>query len=109
MTITGFNKGEAIKKEMDGPKGAPEPNNPANIGMVEHEQNGVSAPNCVPEILLVALLPLCKILLIFSSVTICCNKLTRKLMTINKTVNSKNKTIKFLKKSIKQYILLLFS
>lgn len=48
--MTGFNNGEDIKNEIDGPKGAPEPNKPTKMGIVEQEQNGVSAPNNVPEI-----------------------------------------------------------
>src|SRR5699024_12395053 len=90
ITLTGFNNGDEIKKDMDGPKGAPELNRPAKIGIVEQEQNGVSAPNNVPDIYPVALLPFCKILFIFSSVTTCCNKLTRKLITINSAFNSRN-------------------
>src|SRR5699024_2679379 len=100
ITLTGFNTGEDIRKEIDGPKGAPELNKPANIGIVEQEQKGVSAPNNVPEIYYVALLPFCKIPFIFSSVTTCCNKLTIKLITINRAVNSKKSRIKFFKNSI---------
>src|SRR5699024_3668278 len=100
ITITGFNNGEDIRKEIDGPKGAPELNKPANIGIVEQEQKGVSAPNNVPEIYPVALLPFCKIPFIFSSVTTCCNKLTIKLITINRAINSKKSRIKFFKNSI---------
>src|SRR5699024_3994869 len=100
ITITGFNNGVDIRKEIDGPKGAPELNKPANIGIVEQEQKGVSAPNNVPEIYTVASLPLCKIPFIVSSVTSCCNKLTIKLSMINRAVNSKKSRIKFFKNSI---------
>src|SRR5699024_5856020 len=100
ITITGFNNGEDIRKEIDGPKGAQELNKPANIGIVEQEQKGVSAPNNVPEIYPDALLPSGKIPCIFSSVTTRCNKLTIKLITINRAVNSNKSRIKFFKNSI---------
>jgi hypothetical protein len=37
--------GEVIKKEKVIPNGTPASKNPRNIGMDEHEQNGVIAPN----------------------------------------------------------------
>ena len=46
--MTGFNRGEAIKNDIDGPNGALDDNKPAKIGIVEQEQNGVKAPNPVP-------------------------------------------------------------
>src|SRR5699024_4672145 len=100
ITITGFNNGEDIRKEIDGPKGAPELNKPANIGIVEQEQKAGSAPNNVPEIYPVALLPSCKIPFIFAFLKNCCNKLTKKLITINRAVNSKKTSLMFFKKSI---------
>src|SRR5699024_11601833 len=48
--ITGFINGEAIKKLIEGPNGTFEFNNPASIGIVEQEQNGVTAPKNVPSI-----------------------------------------------------------
>ena len=48
--ISGFINGEAIKKLIAGPKGTLEFNRPASIGIVEQEQNGVTAPNIIPNI-----------------------------------------------------------
>ena len=43
--MTGFSKGEAIRKDIVAPNGTPALRNPTVIGNVEHAQNGVSAPN----------------------------------------------------------------
>src|SRR5699024_12218517 len=83
-----FKSGDAIKNDMDGPNGALDDNNPAKIGMVEQEQKGVRAPSPVPYKYPLHLFGRSRICLIRSSVTFCCNQLTKKLIKINSTVNS---------------------
>src|SRR5699024_9245009 len=69
--ITGFINDAAINKLIDGPNGTFEFNNPARIGIVEQEQNGVTAPKNVPSIYFTALFGRFKNRLIFSSDTTC--------------------------------------
>src|SRR5699024_12352769 len=50
MYATEFINGDAIKKLIEGPNGTFEFNNPASIGIVEQEQNGVTAQKNVLSI-----------------------------------------------------------
>src|SRR5699024_6120171 len=101
ITITGFKSGEAIKNDIEGPNGALDDNNPAKIGIVEQEQNGVNAPSPVPYKYPLHLFGRSSTRLMLSSVTFCCNHLTKKLMKINNTVNS-NKILKNVCKKFKK-------
>src|SRR5215216_801499 len=47
-STTGSSSGDANRKVIVGPKGAPLLRSPARTGMVEHEQNGVTAPRAAP-------------------------------------------------------------
>ena len=88
MIIIGFRTGEAIKNEMVPPNGAPLLNNPTNIGIVEHEQNGVIAPSAAPITFCNLLCGLDNTFLIVSLDTYLCSKATMKLMTKNNTISS---------------------
>lgn len=51
VRIAGFKIGEVSKNDTVPLNGAPLLNNPTNTGIVEQEQNGVTAPNSAPNIL----------------------------------------------------------
>ncbi len=101
IRITGLSSGEAIKNDIDGPNGAFDVSKPANMGIVEQEQNGVIAPKPVPYKYPFHPFGRSKISLIFSSGTSCCNQLTKKLIPIKSSVNSANNIKKDLINSIK--------
>src|SRR5690625_92532 len=70
-TMIGLSNGEAIKKDIAGPNGAPVESNPAKIGIVEQEQKGVIEPKAVPYKYPFHPLGRLNIFLIFSSGIIC--------------------------------------
>ena len=48
LKITGLRRGEEIRKDITAPNCAPALSKPSTIGIVEHEQKGVSAPKPAP-------------------------------------------------------------
>jgi hypothetical protein len=59
-------KGDDIRKENVTPRGKPAPVKPMNIGIEEHEQNGVIVPKNAPNILAGIPFNFPKIFLLFS-------------------------------------------
>jgi hypothetical protein len=86
--MIGFKIGEANRKDILAPKGAPLLSRPTRMGIVEQEQKGVRAPKAAPRILPNPRLGLPSTSRIFSSGTNCWINATRKEMPIKSRVNS---------------------
>ena len=64
--MAGLRMGDVIKNDMAPEKGAPLLKSPTSTGMVEHEQNGVTAPSRAPRTLFSPFLGVVRIRLIRS-------------------------------------------
>ena len=78
--MTGFRRGEARRKAMEVPKETPPFNRPTKMGIVEHEQKGVRAPNSAPIAFPHPFPTLPNTLWIVFWLINCCSKDTKKLM-----------------------------
>ena len=105
MMIIGFKTGDAIKKEMVPPNGAPLLNNPTRIGMVEQEQKGVIAPSAAPIIFCSFLCGLVRTFLMVSFEMYLCSKATIKLMIRNRTMSSIKMSLKKSQATVKLFTL----
>ena len=86
--ITGFNRGEANRNAIAEAKGTPALSIPRSNGIVEQEQNGVRAPNPAPRMLPRILCCPPRTFFMVSSGHVFFDQPTRKVMPMNKTINS---------------------
>ncbi len=89
--IAGLSIGEVIRNEIAPEKGAPLLKRPTKTGMVEHEQNGVTAPSAAPRIALVTLCGRESMRLMRSLDTHTCSRATKKLMATKSRNSSPNR------------------
>jgi hypothetical protein len=80
--------GEAIRKDITAPKGAPALKSPTTMGIVEQEQKGVNAPKPAPMIFPQSVFPLPKARCILSWGTYSRRRPTKKVTPIKRSVNS---------------------
>jgi len=87
-TMIGFRRGDANRKAMHAPKGTFELIRPTRRGIVEQEQNGVSAPKKAPTAVPVTQCLVESVRLIFSSGTYSWIRPTKKLTARKRRTNS---------------------
>jgi len=86
--MIGFRSGDAKRKAMHAPNGTFDLINPISIGIVEHEQKGVIAPNTAPRAVPVMVCLVVSARLILSSGTYSWMRPTRKLIPIKRRTSS---------------------
>ena len=86
--IIGFSNGEANINDIELENATPDFKKPSVIGMVEQEQNGVSAPNAAPNMLPATLPVFPSTRCIVRGETYTCNTPTNKLTTTKRSTSS---------------------
>jgi len=89
--MAGLRMGDVIRNDMAPEKGAPLLKSPTKTGMVEHEQNGVTAPSAAPRTALVSLCGRESMRLMRSFDTHTCSSATKKLMAMKSRKSSPNR------------------
>ncbi len=89
--MAGFRMGDVIKNDIAPEKGAPLLKRPTKTGMVEHEQNGVTAPRAAPSTALVSLCGRDRMRLMRSFDTQTWSSATKKLMAMKSRKSSPNR------------------